>query len=372
MVLKIGLIGSGYIASVHYQAYKLIGNCEIVAQADPNREKHRKFIENGHTIKEYYTSHKEMLEKANIDLVSVCAPNIFHYPIIKDALLAGKHVIVEKPLCLNLREADELIALAKQQGKLICYAEELCYVPKYRRAKDIVDAGGLGKVYMVRQSEKHSGPHSPWFFLRKNAGGGALMDMGCHSIEFCRWIYNKKPVKWVFGHCGKYFHLNSEVEDHVIATLGFEDGSIASIEASWALQGGDDSVAAIFGTEGVIYVNMLKDTGIQVYSKNGYPATPGHPGDIGGEASKGWSTPDFNWLWNNGYPQELEDFLNCIRNGGTPLETAEDGRIVLEIMAAIYLSAGTGRRVELPLQNRDFEYPIDGWFFSENTLLVSR
>lgn len=360
MTLKIGLIGSGYIASVHYYAYKALGY-EITAHADPDEAKFQKFLKLGCVVKEHYPSHKEMIERSSVDVVSVCVPNFLHFSIIKDLLEAGKHVIVEKPLCLNLKEADVIIDLAKQKGLLVGYAEELCYVPKYKRVKMIADTGGLGEIYMVRQSEKHSGPHSPWFFQRKSAGGGALMDMGCHSIEFCRWIKKKQPVKWVQGHCAKYFHKHSEVEDHVTATLGFEDGSIGMIEASWALQGGDDSVAAVFGTEGVAYADMLKSTGLKIYSKQGFPSMPGHPGDLGGDPSRGWTTPDFNWLFNNGYTEELQDFLNCIQKGGTPLETAEDGRIVLEIMAGIYLSAGTGKKIALPLTNTDFIYPIDLW-----------
>lgn len=364
MSLKIGLIGSGYISTVHYHAYRSLGY-EITAHADPNLERFKKFVEQGHPVKNHYSTHLEMLQNENLDVISVCVPNFLHYPIIHDILEKGVNVIVEKPLCLNLQEADKLIALAQEKGLLIGYAEELCYVPKYQRIKDIVDAGALGRIYMVRQTEKHSGPHSPWFFQRESAGGGALMDMGCHSIEFCRWIFNKQPIKWVQGHCAKYFHLNSEVEDHVIATLGFEDGSIGNIEASWALQGGDDSLASVFGTAGVGHVNMLKDTGLQVYSKSGFPSMKGHPGDIGGEASKGWTTPDFNWLYNNGYPQELADFLRCLQQGGSPRETAEDGRIVLEVMAAIYDSAGSGKRVHLPFQ-KEFSYPIDLWLNSNS------
>lgn len=360
--LKIGLVGSGYIASIHYESLKQLEGCEIAAQADPDQAKHQQFLAAGRTVPRYYLSHKQMLKEEDLDVICIGIPNFLHASVVCDALKAGVHVIIEKPLCLNLKEAEEIIDLSKRKGLLVGYAEELCYVPKYERVKRIVDEQGLGKLYMVRQTEKHNGPHSLWFFQRKTAGGGALMDMGCHSIEFCRWMFNKQPIKWVWGYCANYLHTNSEVEDHVIATLGFEDGSIGCIEASWALQGGEDSRAAVFGTEGVAYVDMLKETGIKVYSQKGFPAMPHHPGDVSAPQTIGWSTPTSNWLWTNGYPQEIQEFLNCIRFGGTPRETVEDGKIVLEIMAAIYLSAKTGNRVSLPLsQHRDFVYPIDLW-----------
>lgn len=359
--VNVGIIGSGYIASIHYESYKALKNCTIIAQADSDVEKYKQFSSCGRTVPHFFQDYKEMLKLKNLHVVSVCIPNFLHACVIKDILRAGKHVIVEKPLCLSLKEGYEIAALAKKKGLLIGYAEELCYVPKYNRVKQIVDNGGIGKPYMVRQSEKHSGPHSPWFFQRDKAGGGALMDMGCHSIEFCRWMFNKQPVKWVFGHCANYLHKDIEVEDHVIATLEFMDGSVATVEASWALNGGDNSVATVFGTRGVIYADMLQHTGIEVFSLDGYPKMEGHPGDIGGKNSIGWTTPDFNWLWNNGYPQEIANFLQCVRNGTMPKESVEDGLIVLEIIAAIYLSARTGNRVYLPLENKNFDYPFELW-----------
>jgi predicted dehydrogenase len=99
---------------------------------------------------------------------------------------------------------------------------------------------------MVKQCEKHGGPYSPWFWQPEEAGGGILMDMGCHSIEFCRWFMGKPKVKSVFAHMNTYVHSDkTKEEDHVIVLIEFEGGEIALCESSWALQGGMDSIMEV-------------------------------------------------------------------------------------------------------------------------------
>jgi predicted dehydrogenase len=357
--IRIGLIGAGWISTTHYDAFKVIGGCEVVAQANPNKDSHKTFVKE-RPIADHYKTHTEMLKRKDIDVVTVSVPNSLHAPLALDALKAGKHVIIEKPLCLTIAEAEELIDTADRKGLVIGYAEELCYIPKFTRMKQIADSGALGDVYMVKQCEKHGGPYSPWFWSPKEAGGGILMDMGCHAIEFCRWYMNKKPVKSVMAHCAKYLHTWADVEDHVILTMEFTDGTVAHVESSWALKGGMVSVAEAYGTQGVAYADLLQGTGLRAYSESGLQTMPANKAQVGGETSRGWSIPDFEWLWSNGYPQEMQDFLTCIREGGTPVESARDGLAVLEIMLAAYHSAGTGKRVELPFRP-DIASPVDLW-----------
>lgn len=364
--LRIGLIGSGWISTVHYDAFKAIGNCEVVAQADPDTDKHKWFVAE-RPIPKYYKGYKNMLKRRDIDVVTVAVPNAFHAALAKDALEAGKHVIIEKPMCLTIADAEEIIDIANRKGLVVGYAEELCYIPKFIRMKQIADSGGIGDVYMIKQCEKHEGPYSPWFWTREGAGGGILMDMGCHAIEYCRWFMGKKKVKSVMAHCGKYLHTWAEVEDHVILTMEFEDGTLAHVESSWALKGGMASTAEAYGTKGVLYGDLLAGTGLQAFSEEGFEPMPANQAQLGGPDSKGWTKPDWEWLWSNGYPQEMDDFLSCIRQGGTPIESAKDGLDVLEIMLAAYHSAGTGKRVELPFKP-DVKIPVDLWLTPRHDL----
>ena len=112
-----------------------------------------------------------------------------------DAAHAGKHVVCEKPLCMTLEEADEMIEVCRRQGVLLMYAEELFFTPKYVQAKRMADEGAFGKVYLVKQSEKHFGPHGDWFWDVQKSGGGVFMDMGCHGIAFCYWFLNRPGIR---------------------------------------------------------------------------------------------------------------------------------------------------------------------------------
>ena len=133
------------------------------------------------------------------------------------------------------------------------------------------------------------------------------------------------------------------------------------------LQGGMASTAEAYGTQGVLYGDLLHGMGLKVYSQQGYPPMPYNRAQTSGPESVGWSTPDYEWLWNNGYPQEMQDFLTCVREGGTPLESAQDGLAVLEIMLAAYHSAGTGQRVELPFRP-DVHRPVELWIDPQRQL----
>ena len=139
-----------------------------------------------------------------------------------------------------------------------------------------------------------------------------------------------------------------------------ENGVLGQAESSWALQGGMDSTLELFGLEGVIYADMLKGSWLRAYSENGFPNL--------WEPNRGWCHPDWEWARNNGYPQEDAHFVDCILEGKTPIESADDGLDVLEIMLAAYHSAGTGQRVELPFRPRGVERPVDLWWHPRHDL----
>jgi len=354
--IKVGMIGSGFIARVHCQALATLPGVRVTAQCSPNEQRRLAFVkELG--ISESYPDHRQLLAEARVDVVVVATPNHLHAPMALDVISAGKHVIMEKPLCLTLDQADQIIDAARRQGVLVAYAEELCFVPKYLRAKELADAGAVGQVYRVNQVEKHEGPYSPWFWQTRQAGGGILMDMGCHSIEFARWFLGKPPVRAVTAWMDTVLHGDkTEMEDDVIVLLEFATGQTALLESSWALLGGMDSITHVFGTAGVIHADLLKGMGLQVYSQPGY-------GEYA-PATRGWSYPDYEWSWQNGYPQEDAHFIECIRTGTQPAESADDGRAVLEIMLACYASAASGRRIELPYRPPPVAAPVEIWLQS--------
>jgi len=355
--VRVGLIGSQFVSGIHAEAFKMVADAELVAASSPTEE-HVKSFAKKHGIPRHFTDYRKMLDMDELDMVVLGAPNDLHCQIVVDAAVAKKHVVCEKPFCMTLDEADAMIEACKREGVKLMYAEELCFAPKYVRAKRLVDEGALGKVYLIKQSEKHFGPHSPWFWDVKRSGGGVLLDMGCHGFEFARWILGKPKVKSAYAHMGTYVHKDlTKGEDNSIALIEFEGGATAIIEDSWAKRGGMDDVAEVYGSEGVVYADLLRGNSLITYSKEGYGYAVEKAPD-----TKGWTFTIFEEAWNYGFPQEMAHFVDCVKMGKEPLETGEDGRAVLEVIYACYESAGTGKKVELPFTPpKGTKKPIDLW-----------
>ena len=225
---------------------------------------------------------------------------------------------------------------AARQGVLLMYAEELLFTPKYVKAKEMADNGAFGKLYLIKQSEKHFGPHSPWFWDVDRSGGGVFMDMGCHGIAFCYWFYDRSPIVSVTCHMGTYVHgAKTRGEDDSICILEFANGGVGLVENSWAKRGGMDDRTEIYGEGGVSYPNLHMGNALPTYSEYGYGyAVEKAP------TTKGWTYPVFDELWNYGSPHEMRHFARCVRGKEKPQSTGEDGRVVMEALYAGYASAG--------------------------------
>lgn len=355
--VKVGIIGSQFQGDIHAASFQIMPEeAEVVAICSPTPG-HAEETAKKYSIPRVFLDYKEMLREKDIEMVTIAAPNALHRDMTVDIARAGKHVVCEKPLCMTLAEADEMIDVCRKEGVLLMYAEELLFTPKYVKAKEMADNGAFGKLYLVKQSEKHFGPHSPWFWDVNRSGGGVLMDMGCHGIAFCYWFYGRSPIKSVTCHMGTYVHCDkTRGEDDSICILEFANGGVGMVENSWARRGGMDDRTEIYGEGGVTYANLHMGNAIPTYSEYGYGyAVEKAP------TTKGWTYPVFDELWNYGMPHEMRHFARCVRGKETPQSTGEDGRVVLEAIYAGYASAGQGRRIELPFRAADVQRPIDLW-----------
>jgi predicted dehydrogenase len=351
----IGLIGSQFVTTIHAEALKTVADAEILGVMSPTPG-HAESFASTHGIPNHFTKLEEMLELDGVELVVIGAPNFLHCEITEKAAAAGKHVVVEKPFCLNLAEADRMIGACKKAGVKLMYAEELCFTPKYVRLKELLDEGALGKPVLFKQSEKHDGPHSDHFWDVERSGGGVAMDMGCHAIEFFRWLNGKNPVKSVYAQMSTDVHTNrTKGDDNALIILEFENGVTALAEESWTKLGGMDDRAEIHGSEGVAYADVLQGNSIQTYSTKGV----GYAVEKAG-STVGWSYTMYEEIWNYGFPQEFAHFVDCVKNDKQPMVTGEDGKATLEVIFAAYESAGTGRKVMLPFHT-DAAKPYDLW-----------
>jgi predicted dehydrogenase len=354
--VKLGLIGTGFVADIHAAAVKMVPELELVAVASPTPGKAKHFAkERG--IPHAFEDYRDLLALKEVQLVTLALPNHLHCRAALDAAAAGKHVLCEKPLCRTLEEADRMIDACRKAGVLLMYAEELCFAPKYVRAKQLVDEGALGRAFLVKQSEEHFGPHMPWFWDVDKSGGGVLLDMGCHSIEYARWVFGKPKVKSVFASMNVHVHGDkTRGEDHSLCIVEYEGGQVGLAENSWAKQGGVDDRCEIYGSGGFTRADLLRGSALLTYSEPGY----GYAVEKAA-TTKGYTFTMFEEVWNYGFPQELAHFARCVQGKETPIETGEDGREVLKIIYAAYESAGTGRRIDWPYTPRQVDKPIDLW-----------
>ena len=355
--VKVGIIGSGFEADIHAASFQIMPDeAEVVAVASPTPGNAAKLAEK-YGIPRVFTDYKQMLAEDDIEMVTITAPNYLHAQMTIDIANAGKHVLCEKPLCMTLEEADLMIEICKKKGVLLMYAEELFFTPKYVKAKEMADQGAFGKVYMVKQCEKHFGPHAPWFWDVELSGGGVLMDLGCHGIAFCYWFLDRPEIKSVYCQMATHVHSDkTKGEDNSICILEFADGAVGIIENSWARRGGMDDCIEVYGEGGVTYANLHMGNALPTFSETGYGyAVEKAP------TTKGWTYPVFEELWNYGFPQEMHHFARCVRGKEEPMATGEDGRIVQEVLYAGYKSAGSGCKIELPFKPEGVKRPIDLW-----------
>src|SRR5689334_723804 len=355
--VKIGIVGSRFQADCIAASVKAMPEeMEVVAVASPTKGNAEEFARR-HGIPSFYSDYREMLRNPEVELISITAPNNLHAQITIDAATAGKHVVCEKPLCVTLEEADAMIDSCKRAGVLLLYAEELFFAPKYVKAKQMADEGAFGRVHLVKQGEKHSGPHSDWFWDVNKSGGGAVMDLGCHGIAFCWWFLGKQRVKSVYSHMANLHHRDrTEGDDEAITIIEFENGAIGMVENSWNRPGGMDDSIEVFGDKGQTYADMLMGNALPTYSEVGF----GYAVEKA-SSTKGWTYPVFEEHWNYGFPQEMRHFARCVRGKETPISDGETGHVVQEILYAAYASAGLGKKISLPFRPKGIAKPIDLW-----------
>jgi len=343
--IKVGIIGSGFIADHHCLSYSQLSDVEIVGLSSLN-EKEANRLKNKYKIQGEIYKNYESLLKLDCDAISVCVPNYLHHKFTTDILSSGKHALVEKPIARTVEEAQDMLDIEKSTKRNIFYCENNIYAPSFSKVKEILEEGALGQIYMGRGREQHSGPHSAWFYKKKEAGGGALLDLGVHDIACLYWYLNSE-VKEVF--CQTKIIQESrdtfgkcEVEDNAAGILYFDNDAMVSIEESWTAPGGYDMRFELYGTEGMIKVAPTFSNLLSVYSEQGY----GYAVEKAG-TTKGWTYPVPLEAWSFGYPQEIKHFIDCIKLKKKPLTDGLFGLKVLNIIETMYKSAETKKIEEV-------------------------
>lgn len=269
--VKVGIIGSQFEAEIHAASFQIMPEeAEVVAIASPT-EGHAEALAKRFGIPRVFRDYRQMLREPDIEMVTIAAPNYLHAEMTLACAQAGKHVVCEKPLAMNLEEAEAMIAGCRRGGVLLMYAEELFFTPKCVKAKQMADEGAFGRVYQVKQAEKHFGPHADWFWDVGRSGGGVLMDMGCHGIAFCWWFLGRPRILSVAAHMDTYVHAaKTRGEDESLCLIEFEGPALGVVENSWARRGGMDDHIEVYGEGGLTYANLHMGNALPTYSEYGY------------------------------------------------------------------------------------------------------
>jgi len=217
------------------------------------------------------------------------------------------------------------------------YLEDLVYSPKFLKALTEVKNGAIGKVLWAKSRETHPGPHSDWFWNKEQAGGGCIIDLGCHCIEITRNFIGKdiKPVEVM---CWADTQVKPiDAEDHAIALIKYENGAIAQFEVSWTFRGGLDLRDEVMGTEGTIWINNFLRTGFEMFTTGKGTAYVAEKA----ESNAGWLFPVGDEVNDLGYNHMFTDMFRSLEEGRAPKETFYDGYFCNAVMDAAYRSASS-------------------------------
>ncbi len=332
-MLGTGLIGDFYTATLHRGRHR-----DAVDLVYSRTEERGAAFKERWGVPRSTTSLEQACSDPDIDTVVIGLPNDMHEEAVRLAVENGKNILCTKPLGRTAAEAKRLLDIVEKHGVFAGYLEDLVYTPKTLAAVKSVSDGALGDILWVRSRETHPGPHSAWFWDEKKAGGGAIVDLGCHCIEIVRTFMGKdnRPVE-VFCWKDTLVHPIT-AEDHAIALIRFESGAVGQIEVSWAFRGGLDLRDEVAGTEGTIWLNHFQRTGFEMFTSGageGYVAEKA-------ESNSGWLFPVGDEIHELGYVDMFTDMFDSIDNASQPRETFYDGYVANAIMDACFASSDSG------------------------------
>jgi predicted dehydrogenase len=343
--VRVGLLGAGFILNDFLvPALNALPDAQIVAVAGRREGAVEEFARRWGIKTRFHGRNgiERLCKDPSVDAVLVALPNDLHLPAILAAAENHKDLICEKPLGRNSVEAGKALDAARRYGVLHCYAENQIFMPQVARAREFIRSGAIGKPIWIRSREAHSGPHKKWFWDAERAGGGVMLDMGCHSVEVVRNLFGKRP-KAVSGWKQTLVH-DTRVEDNSLVLVRHEGGVMGQSENSWSAKGGLDIRLEVYGSEGTIFVDSTRGTGIKMFTVASNRQTNYIVEKA--DSTTGWTYPAWREYVTNGYLDEMREFVASISAGRKPSETFEDGLIVNRIIDAAYESARKSKWID--------------------------
>ncbi len=349
IVLKVGLIGSGSIAQgQHIPSWLKLGErARITAVSDVDAGAAERAAADaqvdGESPVAVYTDYHALIREAAIDAVDICLPHHLHADAILAAVAAGKHILCEKPMCISLAEADEIVAAVDRAGIVYMSAHNELFYPAIAAAKEFIDRDGIGTPFLLRSHEfppdyrpaEVPGRPAPatamvgWRASKATMGGGVLIDKGYHPTYILLYLAATEPVA-VTAMSGTYV-AEMDGEDTALVLVKFADGAIGQIFTGEAFAfPAHDAKFHVLGERGEVFGNRF-DVHVQ-------------PRGFTESADR-----DFARQGVSVFAMEILHFVDSIETGRPPIQDHHDGRRVLEVIQAAYRSIEEGRTVTLPL-----------------------
>jgi predicted dehydrogenase len=327
--LRIAVVGSGDIARAHVIGYKAAG-AHVVAICDISNDmlalRRREW-----EVDDTYTDYRDLLAGAHFDALSICTPNSTHHPITLAAVAAGKHVLCEKPVSLDLAQGEEMVAAAKVAGVVFQVGHHLRSWASASRAKAMIDAGDLGTITAIRFRQAHDwggGGVRGVFGSKAHSGGGTLLDNGCHLFDLARYFGG--DVDNVFARIAR-LQYDIEVEDTAHASLLFTSGALGTIETAWTATGYHEGFW-IFGTRGSLECDSRTGANTLIHRFR----SPGSP--------RGAVTDVTTYALNApvAHTTHVANFLAAIRGEREVICSGVDGVEAVRLVLGAYESAERG------------------------------
>ncbi len=336
MVIGVGLIGAGMISDVHLKGLTRDQRVKVICIADTDKaaaSRQAKKFGVKHTVGDY----REMLDDPSIEVIDVAGPVFLHCPMTIDALEAGKNVICEKPMALNLEETDRMIGKAKETGRQLLVKKYQRFSKPHEIAKQMISNGDLGGAYLgtastIEQNLDQENNPDAWRGCWDKAGGGVLMDFGVHKIDLMQFFFGRATAVTATTR-RLVCDFPERAEDVGAVTIEYESGSIAtilsfscdnSLPKSWHRQ-------EVYGTKASLQIHEF-DTTLRMTKT------------IDGESKEIISTE--NW-WEEANVSAIQHLVDCLVDGVEPITPLGEVRHDLEIIFAAYQSSEEGRRIVL-------------------------
>lgn len=341
-----GIIGGGMVGPYHAQAINSIPDAELVAVATAHEKTAKDFAEKSRA-KFWYTDYKELLKRDDIQVVNICTPPFLHEEMTIAAAKMKKHVIVEKPISINLKQADNMINVCEKNRVRLGVIFQYRFSEASQKVKRAIEEGKMGKLILGDAYVKWFRPQeyyesAGWRGTWNKEGGGALINQSIHAIDLLHWFMG--PVDWLYGEFATVRHL-IEVEDIGIAVLKFKNGAMGVIEGSTAIYPGFPLKIELHGEKGSVVIEgdrIKLWKFMELEEEKFIDEEKQKTLDTSSSPTAGFSS-EYHAL-------QIREFIDAIKQDRKPLIDGIEGRKTLEIVRAIYISGKRGRRISFPVK----------------------